>query len=60
MAFDDINAYDQAPPPYEPLYVHVYYKYGDWYHANHGIDITSVFFLPVNRDFPGHPQSVSL
>ena len=50
MADGAINAYYQAPPPDETLYIHVYYQYINWYRAKHGIEITSGFILPVNRD----------
>ena len=33
---DDINAYNQAPPPEEPFCVHVDYQYRYWYPAKNG------------------------
>ena len=56
MDDDAINEYDQAPPPYEPLYVHVDDQYRDWYRAKHGIETWPGFVFPVTRDVPGHPQ----
>ena len=37
MESDAINTYGKAPPPDEPLYVHVDYQYRNWYYANNGI-----------------------
>ena len=36
IAVGAINSYAQAPPPYEPLYVHLDDQYKDWYCAKHG------------------------
>ena len=57
MEDDDINAYDQAPPPDNNFYVHGDNNYWYWYRAKQRIEILSGFLLPVNRAFTGHPQA---
>ena len=52
MEADAINEYDQAPNPDENYYVHVDGHYREWYRANNGIEIPSVFVLPINRSLP--------
>ena len=60
MPDDAFTVYSHGPTSDETLYVHVDEKFRYCYRAKHGIEIPSVFVLPVNRYLLRRPQTLAL
>ena len=57
---DATNAYAEAPPPINKLYIRVDKQYREWYMNRYGIDIPTSHVLPVNHALQGHPEAARL
>jgi hypothetical protein len=59
---DASNAFAEAPPPKEPLYVTIDQQYREWYQARYPDEphIPKGYVLPVKGALQGHPESPRL
>jgi deoxyuridine 5'-triphosphate nucleotidohydrolase len=59
---DASNAFAEAPPPKEPLFVTIDQQYRDWYHERYPDEppIPKNYVLPVKGALQGHPESPRL